>query len=453
MELVPGRHPSAKNTLIMNLLKFVALSGLLTGSAMMGLLAPGSETIRPGKKLRDFPKGCVFRTVMGEEKSIGMASYKTPERVLTSLDRGLTWMMKAQQKNGGWGAGSHNRQDILDAQAVDTDPATTAMVGMALLRTGSTIHTGPHKKQLQLALEYLLGEVERSPLQSLNITELVGTQIQVKLGQNIDVILTSQFLSNIRESTKNDQQLTTRIRKANQVCINKIQRAQSKDGSIAGAGWAGVLQSSFAVSALEAAQVNDLVVDEQSLEKAKNFQKNNYDPGTGNVDTSTGAGVVLYSVSGSSRASAREARRVREAMDTAIREGNLPKGAPVTAENLAKIGFEGEEALDYATSYQVYDAAKSQAQRADVMSGYGNNGGEEFLSFLQTGEGLAIGKDDSWAKWYDDISGRLLTIQNNDGSWNGHHCITSPVFCTATCLLILSINNDIEKLASIGLGR
>jgi hypothetical protein len=86
------------------------------------------------------------------------------------------------------------------------------------------------------------------------------------------------------------------------------------------------------------------------------------------------------------------------------------------------------------------------------MSGFGNNGGEEFLSYLQTGESMVIGNDAGWTSWYDNMSGRLLAIQNQDGSWNGHHCITSPVFCTATCLLILAITNDIDKLSKTGKG-
>ena len=44
----------------------------------------------------------------------------------------------------------------------------------------------------------------------------------------------------------------------------------------------------------------------------------------------------------------------------------------------------------------------------------------------------------------------MMRYQNDDGSWNGHHCITSPVFCTATCLLILSVNNDVERLGRLG---
>jgi hypothetical protein len=106
--------------------------------------------------------------------------------------------------------------------------------------------------------------------------------------------------------------------------------------------------------------------------------------------------------------------------------------------------------MKYATSYEVYQSAKVQAQRDDVMDGFGNNGGEEFLSYLQTGESMIINKDSTWQTWYDNISGRMLKIQNDDGSWNGHHCITSPVFCTATSLLILSVNNDVENLMKLG---
>ncbi len=159
---------------------------------------------------------------------------------------------------------------------------------------------------------------------------------------------------------------------------------------------------------------------------------------------------MLYSVTGSARASAKEARRAEEEINKAKSEGRLNDGDAPTSENLEKIGFAKDEAMKYATAYQVYQSAKVQAQREDIMDGFGSNGGEEFLSYLQTGESMIIGKDNDWKSWYDNMSGRLLTIQNDDGSWAGHHCITSPVFCTATCLLILSVNNDVTKLTEQG---
>ncbi len=429
-----------------SVLTLIAVSGIL----LFGFTFRNAGT--PEKKAAPFvpPKGCVFRTIMGEESAIANAIYKTPEKVQVSVDRGLSWIATAQNKNGGWGAGSHSRQDVLDPHAVEADPATTAMVSMALLRSGTTLSKGEYSMQLRKGLNYLLQAIENTPSDSYNITQQTGTQIQIKLGANIDVILAAQFLSNVLDYVDHDAALKERVQKNLNACVAKIQRAQDGNGNVVGAGWAGVLQSSFAANALESAQTKGADVNEDALNRMRVAQKNNYDAKTGDVKTDMGAGVMLYSVSGSARASAKEARRVEEEVSKAKRDGRLAQSAPASAENLKKIGFNKDDAMKYSTAYEVYNSAKVAAQRQDVMDGFGSNGGEEFLSYLQTGESMVIGKDTSWKEWYDNISGRMLNIQNNDGSWNGHHCITSPVFCTATSLLILSINNDIEKLTAIG---
>jgi hypothetical protein len=71
------------------------------------------------------PKGCVFRTVFGEDSSEDMYLYNTPENVAHSIDNALHYVVKAQQENGGWGAGTHAAQNIMDPHAVKADPATT----------------------------------------------------------------------------------------------------------------------------------------------------------------------------------------------------------------------------------------------------------------------------------------------------------------------------------------
>lgn len=440
------QNNNAMKTWKMSLIGFAILSSIILTAFTFRRIH------QPEKKKIPFvpPQGCVFRTVMGEEPSDSNFIYKTPERVMRSVDRGLDWMVRAQNKNGGWGAGSHSRQEVMDPHAVVADPATTAMVAMALLRSGTSLTHGVYADKLKKALNFLLESTEQSSAQSLNITELTGTQIQSKLGANIDVILTAQFFSNILDGLGDDPVLKDRVQKSLNTCVSKIQRAQDTNGSTSGSGWAGVLQSSFATTALEAAQAKGAAVDDKALERSREFQKKNYDAKTGNVNTDMGAGIVLYSVTGSARASAKEARKVKEEVARAKTEGRLQQNAPATAENLEKIGYAKDEALKYSTAYEVYESAKVQAQRDDVIDGFGNNGGEEFMSYLQTGESMIVGKDNSWKKWYDNISGRILKIQNNDGSWNGHHCITSPVFCTATCLLILSVNNDVDKLVEQG---
>ncbi len=139
-------------------------------------------------------------------------------------------------------------------------------------------------------------------------------------------------------------------------------------------------------------------------------------------------------------------KKPKTLFEEAKASGKIDKKATLNRANLEKIGITKEKAASYEVADKVYKAAKVQAMDDNVMNGFGNNGGEEFLSFLQTGESMIVKKDNDWKTWYDNVSGKMIKIQNPDGSWNGHHCITSPVFCTATSLLILTIENDIKTL-------
>ncbi|MFN3916448.1 MAG: hypothetical protein ACK4K0_01790 [Flavobacteriales bacterium] len=395
-------------------------------------------------------KTCVFNTLFGLQPVDSFFIYKTPENVASSIESAMIWMAKAQQDDGGWGAGSHSAQHIRDPHAIKSDPATTAMVSMALLRNGSTPYSGPYKTQLNKGLEFILKAIEDTPDEQITITKLQGTQIQTKLGYNIDAVLASQFLSNVLECMETETDDYLRVKKNLNTCVTKILQSQDADGSIKGSGWAGVLQSSLANNALESAYYNGADVDKKALERSVEYQKSNYNASSGKVNTDKGAGIVLYSVSGSARASAVDAREAEEKIAQAKKEGKLNANDKVTVDNLEKIGYTRDQAVKINTSYEVFNSAKALAQSDEVTIGFGNNGGEEFLSFLQTGESMIIGGDRDWTKWYDNTSGKLLVAQNPDGSWSGHHCITSPVFCTATCLLILSVNNDAEKLAQTG---
>lgn len=396
-------------------------------------------------------KGCVFMSVMGESTLHSLDSdVLYSEAVSSALKSGVLWMAKAQQPNGGWGCGSHHAQHERDPQAVPADPATTAMVGMAILRNRNQFSPEEYRRLLDGAVAFLHKSVESSAANSATITDLQNTQIQTKLGKNIDVVLTAQFLSNLLESDYLALEERSRVKRNLQVCVNKIQSGQLEDGSMSGSGWAGVLQSSLATNAVESAQKNGSLVDTLKLEKSRDYQTGNFNANTGEVKTDRGAGIVLYSVSGSTRSSAKDAREAQRIMDSAKAEGLIELEAPMNAANLEKIGVDRTKAMKYSTSYNVYQSGKQVAQSDAVLKGFGNDGGEEFISFLQTGESLMIANDSTWGNWYQKTAAHLVGIQNQDGSWNGHHCITSPVFCTATCLLVLSIEEDKVRLNRIG---
>jgi len=398
---------------------------------------------------------CVMRTIFNEpQKSVDLKAYMEDFRkgkIDSSINTGKEWLLSAQAPNGGWGAGSNSRQDITDPSKVQLDPASTAMALMALLRLGERTEGTTNSNAIIKALSYLLNSVEQAPDKALNITTLTGTQPQVKLGQNIDVILTSQCLTNIMHQLNDNNPMYGRIKNAIQKCVTKIEKAQDTDGATKGGGWAPVLQSAFAVNALELAEANDIKVDSVKLTEARNYQKKNFTGGT--YSTASAAGVMLYSVSGNARATAKESRKVKEVLKNAKAEGKIKDDKAVTAQNLQQAGLSVNESEELVTAYQMNSYANGQAQDKNVLTGFGNNGGEEFVSFLLTGESLIIGGQEEWIKWYENTSTILSNIQNKNGSWQGHHCITSPVFCTATCLLILGIDKDLAQYEKISIKK
>ena len=65
------------------------------------------------------------------------------------------------------------------------------------------------------------------------------------------------------------------------------------------------------------------------------------------------------------------------------------------------------------------------------VAGFGNNGGEEFLSFMNISETLVLKGGKDWDDWDAKMVKGLEKAQDKDGSWQGHHCITGKTFCTA----------------------
>jgi hypothetical protein len=409
----------------------------------------------PAEKPDKKHNACVMRTIFNEpQSSVNLKAYMEDFRkgkIDSSINSGKVWLLKAQAPNGGWGSGTNARQDITDPAKVQQDPASTAMSLMALLRLGEKPEGTLHSNAVMNAVNFLLTSIEQSPDNALNITILTGTQPQVKLGQNIDVILTSQCLTNIMHHVNDNSPMYRKLKNAIQKCVTKIEKAQDNNGATKGGGWAPVLQSAFAVNALELAEANDIKVDSVKLTEARNYQKKNYTPGT--AVSADAAGVLLYSVSGNARATARETRKVKEVLKDAKAKGKIDDEKAVTADNLQKAGLSVNEAQELVTTYKMNGYANKRAQDGDVITGFGNNGGEEFVSFLLTGESLIIGGENEWIKWYENTSTILANIQNGNGSWQGHHCITSPVFCTATCLLILGIDKDLAQYEKVSIRK
>jgi len=76
----------------------------------------------------------------------------------------------------------------------------------------------------------------------------------------------------------------------------------------------------------------------------------------------------------------------------------------------------------------------------DFVNGFGSNGGEVFLSYLNIGEAMVIHGDAKFSEWDSKMTENLVRVQNDDGSWSGHHCITGKTFCTSAALMVLMVD-------------
>mgnify|MGYP002399981140 CR=1 FL=1 len=357
------------------------------------------------------------------------------------LEKSLAWLAAAQAENGGWGAGLHAMQNVTDPRAVQIDPATTAFVAMALLRAGNTLKSGPYRQQLVKATNCLLEIVKNAPQDHHNITTLTGTQPQQKLGQNIDVAMTVQYFARLMPYIQDDQELADKVGAAMDFCIQRLQGAQMADGSWNAAGWAPVLNSAMANNALELSEQVGRKVDVDALEKSRNYQSDNISSDGSGVATEKAAGIQLYAIASAQRATANDAKEVK----VALSELSIPASA-VNVDDAIKVmedkGYSKKDAKRMASSYVSNQKAGEMLQQEGVLNGFGNNGGEEFLSYMMTSESLVATEDKAWDSWHQRMNGIFEKIQNPDGSWSGHHCITSPVFCTAAVIMTLGADRD-----------
>ena len=295
---------------------------------------------------------------------------------------------------------------------------------------------------------FAIRTVEAAPEAGPLITDITGTQPQRKLGPYIDTVLTVQFLSRVVENLPAGSDRMKRVRGALEGCVRKLQAAQTGDGSWgADRGWAPVLQSSLATSALEMASVADTDVNPDSLNRARDYQKGRFDVASGRASAEGVAGVELYSLASAKRANAARARYAMSAIEEAKAKGDLPDDAAVNEENLNAAGVPAGVVGGLAESFREADLQGDRLANDDaLLRGFGSNGGEEYLSYLQMSEALVIEGGDEWLQWKEKMHRKLEKIQSPDGSWTGHHCITSPVFSTSAVVQTLTADLDEELL-------
>jgi hypothetical protein len=353
-----------------------------------------------------------------------------------SVSKGVKWLISVQGKDGGWGQDGGETSYVRTGERLESngnDVANTAVAAAALVHAGNSPTTGEYHESLKRAVNFILLHVEASQNNDLAVTDLTGTQIQRKLGPFIDTFLTSKLLAEL-DGNMGDPQTNARVRQSLQKCVAKIEKNQLKDGSwnVAG-GWAPILGTSMASRSLFIAQQKGVQVSKMAMSKVDDYTQRSAQSQSGVVDgisLATGSGIG-GGVGGGTYTST--------AMSVSVSAASA--GVPLyqRAQEL--------EQLSRTEKDRNKNAAKIKeitGQLADnrFVTGFGSIGGEEFFSWLNISDSMHRTGGPEWVKWNTDTKAKILKLQNEDGTWAGHHCITGRVAVTSAAILTLLADRD-----------
>jgi hypothetical protein len=320
---------------------------------------------------------------------------------LAARSEGAAWLVAHQHADGGWASGGHRA-----TSAVQSDVATTAFALLALHRDAAG--GGANRAAVTRGVEFVVRAVETAP-DGPRLATPDGTQIQRKLGPLVDTHMAALALGEVLPTLA--PPLRARARRALERVVDKVEGAQNADGSFDANGWAPVLSTGLAAQGLTQASDVGVEVDKDVLARSDGYQSGL--TGSAGFDASDGAGVELYAVASSLRGNS----------STAVRQGS---SAPAQAQRQ-----EAAAAADAA-------ASRVAASPDRIIAGFGSVGGEEMLSYMMISDTLAEKGGEEWTTWEAKIGAFLASAQNADGSWVGHHCITSQAFATAGGVLTLA---------------
>jgi hypothetical protein len=321
--------------------------------------------------------------------STGKKNDITPE-AQKAIDKGIKWLLKAMKPSGGVG---------MDMGAIP-DLGCTSVAGMALMSHGSTPTNGPYRKEVDKMLQYVMAAVDQMPEGTINTYNT--SNLQGKIGHLAHHFFAAVFLAQALGDSHDNEDIKAALAKL----VRIIARSQQQDGTWGANSWAPTLGTVMGWVSLRASHQAGLKIGASADKTADALVKKlaeapNYSGWMHELYKNVSGIRVLYAMG-------------RE------NDGRF-KSAFQSALNIVKSD----------------DRAFYQA------------GGEEYISFHLITECMLQKRGEAWTTWYPSVRDKIVKVQNADGSWTGHHCITARSFCTACALLTLQAPNRYLPISDI----
>lgn len=300
-----------------------------------------------------------------------------------AVRRGFDWLDRVRFPRGGY------RVDLAQAE----DIGCTSMVGLALLADGSTPTKGPNRRKLQEIEKYLIKKVEVMP--QGNITSKTNTQLQGKIGRQAHSFFALLFMTQIA----GESHLRERTLESAKKLTEAVTSSQLENGSWGQESWAPTLGTVMGWTSLRSSHFAGFDVGgspdktAEHLIQSMQVQAARHNHWMHELYKNAAGIRVLYAMK----------REDEEIVKTSFRD-------------VLKLVQGGNTAFNQA-------------------------GGEEYLAFHLITETMLQKGGEDWNTWFPEVRDKICSVQNHDGSWTGHHCITSRTFCTAAACLVLSAPN------------
>ena len=325
-----------------------------------------------------------FSSSIGSEAQPALSKDEPPQKVLDARKKGLDWIATNQSRLGHWSAeGTYYA-------------AMTALAGLALTCSGSTITQGPYSKNISNATDFLLSKVRTNGL--------IGdpeTDDRYTYGHGFAMLFLSQVLGEEEDQSRR-QEIIDSLKSAVKFSVNAQTKAggwgyvSAKEGSDFDEGSTTITQ----VQGLRGCRNCGIKVPKSCIDRAIQYiyKCKNKDGG------------ISYSSEESQKGQSRPA---------------------ITAASLASLYNAGEYESEHVPEMWKY--CKRNLHSLSDEQGWGH----WHYTYLYYAQVVYRQKKEVWEPFRDRLYKRIIDAQNNDGSWTGE---VASAYVTSCSLIMLQLD-------------